>query len=185
MSLKSTRKILSVIFIIIIISAVGICISVASLILRVTFCTEYYVQRFFASDEIIKQCKENFNARIEVLEAQSSIPARAFEAVESFDEIISDSAISRLFGGHNTTLYTKDTVEKFEQLCIKYLDGNSIEYDETLVHNTADKVAQIYADCFGLENTTELTNFISDIETDYQNWLSVGLLLILLPIVRL
>lgn len=183
MSLKSTRKILSVIFIFII--ATGGCLFAGTVTLKGTLCSESYMQKHFTSDRVLEQCQRNFDSRIEALAERSGIPVRAFEAVNNFDEIKSDSPVRRLFGGHDTTLYTKDTVERFEQLCIEYLDGNSIKYDKDLVHNTADEAAKIYADCFGLKNAEGLTSFIKNFDGEFQKLLSISFLMMMLPIVLL
>ncbi|MGN1328201.1 MAG: hypothetical protein ACI4V4_00710 [Eubacterium sp.] len=183
MSLKSTRKILSVIFIFII--AVGGCLFTGTLTLRCTVCSERYVQRYFNSDKVMQQCQTNFDSRIEALAERSGIPVRAFEAVVNFDEIKSDSPVKRLFGGHDTTLYTKDSVDRFEQLCTEYLEGNSIKYDKALVHNAADEAARIYADCFGMKNTDGLIILISTFNDNFEMLLSISLFMMLFPIVLL
>lgn len=183
MSLKSTRKILSVILVIII--AAGGCLLTGTVLLKLTVCSESYIQRHFTSDKVMAQCNENFEARIEALAERSGIPVRAFEAVSGFEEITSDSPVRRLFGGHDTSLYTQETVEKFEQLCTEYLEGNSIEYDKGLVHNTADEAARIYADCYGLKNTDEMSGFINRVNSSYQNWICFGVIMIVAPIALL
>ncbi len=183
MSLKSTRKILSVIFIFII--AAGGCIFAGTLTLRCTVCSESYMQRYFASDKVLQQCRKNFDSRIESLAEKSGIPVRAFEAVVNFEEIKSDSPVKRLFGGHDTTLYTMDAVERFEQLCTEYLEGNSIKYDKALVHNTAEEAAEIYADSFGLKNTEGLVSFINSFGSSFERLLSISFLMIIVPIVLL
>lgn len=183
MSLKSTRKILSVIFIFII--AAGGCLFAGTSTLRGTLCSESYMQKHFTSDKVLEQCQKNFDSRIEALSEKSGIPVRAFEAVNNFDEIKSDSPVRRLFGGHDTTLYTKDTVERFEQLCTEYLDGNSIKYDKALVHNTANEAAEIYADCFGLKNTEGLTSFVDSFYNSFEKLLSISFLMMIIPIVLL
>lgn len=183
MSLKSTRKILSVILMFII--AAGGCLFAGTMTLHSTLCSEKYMQKHFTSERVMEQCQNNFNSRIEALSEKSGIPVRAFEAVNNFEEIKSDSPVRRLFGGHDTTLYTNDTVERFEQLCTEYLDGNSIKYDKALVHNTADEAAKIYADCFGLKNTEGLTTLINNFDEDFQKYLSISFLMITIPIILL
>lgn len=183
MSLKSTRKILSIIFIVII--AAGGSLFAGAVTVKATLCSESYLQRHFTSDRVMAQCQQNFDSRIEALSEKSGIPVRAFEAVSNFEEIKSDSPVRRLFGGHDTTLYTSDTVERFEQLCIEYLEGNSIKYDKELIHNTADEAAKIYADCFGLKNTDEISGFINSVNENYQRFISISSLMLILPIVLL
>ncbi|MDD6728727.1 MAG: hypothetical protein PUE08_05865 [Eubacteriales bacterium] len=181
MSLKATRKILSVICIVII--AAGGCLCASATAVKTTLCSESYMQKHLTSDKVMAQCKKNFDDRIEALAVKSSIPVRAFEAVSNFSEITSDSPVRRLFDGHDTTLYTKDTIEKFEQLCTEYLDGNSIKYDKKLVHNTADEAAKIYADCYGLKNTDGLAAFIYNFNDNYESIVSVSFLMMILPVV--
>lgn len=183
MSMKSTRKILSVILIVII--AAGSSIFSGTLALKVTICNQAYMQRYLNSDEVKAQCMEAFDSRIDALAQRSGIPSRAFEAVRNFDEITSDSPVRRLFNGHDTTLYTNATIERFENLCLEYLEGNSIEYDETLVHNTAEEAARIYADCFGMKNTQELAEFINHVNDGYRAYFSISFLMIVASVVML
>ena len=75
--------------------------------------------------------------------------------------------------------------EQFDSLCKEYLKGNNMQYDEALIHNTAVKAAQAYSDCFGLKNTEAIADFISTFNSNYLHFLSIGILLVALPIILL
>lgn len=183
MSLKTLRKILAVIFIVIM--TVGGSVFVVSQIVHFTLCSEDYLLKFFASEKITQQCKDNFNQRIEALEAKSGIPARVFDAVYNFPEITDDTAVHRLFAGHDTSLYNKAIVDRFEALCTEYLDGNSIKYDKELIRNTAEEAARIYADSFGIDNADGAVNFIKRADTKYSSNSSISFMLVVLSILML
>lgn len=183
MSLKSTRKFLCVVLILIM--AAGGCFLTGTLTVKATLCSEKYMQRYFTSQKVMDECRKNFEKRIEALADKSGIPVRAFEAVSNFSEIKSDNPVRRLYSGNDTTLYTKNTVEKMEQLCIEYLEGNSIKYDKALVRNTADEAARIYADCFGLKNTEKMAGYLDEMNNSFRSNVSVASLMVAFPLLLL
>lgn len=183
MTLKTLRKILAVIFAAII--AVSASVFAVSQVVHFTLCSENYLSKFFASEKITQQCRDNFNKRIEALEAKSGIPARVFDAVYNFSEITEDTAVHRLFAGHDTSLYNEATVDRFESLCTEYLDGNEIKYDKKLIRNTAEEAARIYADSFGIDNTDEAVKFIKQADIKYGRYSSVSFMLVVLSILMM
>lgn len=180
MSSKVTRKILSIILVAV--TAIGGCLFFATQLVHATVCSEKYLTRYFSSKEITAQCNENFKTQIEALEAKSAIPSRVFDAVYNFSEITDDTAVHRLFGGHDTSLYNDATIERFEMLCLEYLDGTGKEYDKALVHNTALEAARIYSDSFGIKNIEQMRSFINQESRDYNKVTSLSLMIMLLPV---
>ncbi|MGN0521694.1 MAG: hypothetical protein ACI4IQ_03545, partial [Eubacterium sp.] len=117
-----------------------------SALVKNTLCSADFLKRTFLTQDLKEQCEKNFESRMNALELDSLIPVRVFETVSKVDDETSEDAIDRLFGEHDTSLYTADRVETFEELCKEYLDGNGIKYNEEQVQNTAVRATQIYAD---------------------------------------
>ena len=72
-----------------------------------------------------------------MLEAQSGIPSRVFDAVYKNNDISNSSALTRLYNQDNPDLYSNNQIAQFDSLCKEYLEGNNMQYDEALIHNTA------------------------------------------------
>lgn len=176
MSLRKARKILSVLFVIIM--AVGGNLFFSSEIVKYTICNPSYMVKVFSLNSFYTQCEKNFTDRIEVISAKSKIPADVFKAVLDEDAVLSSNAVKKLFTDDNPELYSPDLIEQFENLCLEYLDGNKISYDKTMVHNTAVYAAEVYSDSFGIHNTQEAKAFIDNVNGNYAQYASIGLLLI-------
>ena len=102
----------------------------------------------FDKCNVSEQCEKAFKDQISVLEAQSGIPSRVFDAVYKNNDISNSSALTRLYNQDNPDLYSNNQIAQFDSLCKEYLEGNNMQYDEALIHNTAVKAAQAYSDCF-------------------------------------
>ena len=183
MSLRKSRKIICVILTILI--AAGSIFFFGTLITKATVMSQKYTSYVFEKTGVNKTCKEEFSNQVKVLEAQSSIPARVFTSVYNFNDATNQTAIERLYSSSNTTLNTANQTEKFEKLCKEYLEGNNMQYDEALIHNTALKATQAYSDCFGMKNTEQISSYLENINAHYQSYLSIGALLFVVPLVLL
>ncbi len=181
MSLHKSRKIISIILTVLI--ACGSILFFGTLITKVTVMSESYTSYVFDKVGVNKNSKEAFANQIKVLEAQSGIPARVFNSVYNFNDATSKTAVERLFSSSNTTLSTNSQTDKFERLCKEYLEGNNMQYDEALIHNTALKATEAYSNCFGMKNTEQISSFINNVNAHYQSYLSVGALLFIVPLV--
>lgn len=181
MSLHKSRKIISIILTVLI--ACGSIFLFGTLITKATVMSESYTSYVFNKAGVNESCKKAFSNQVKVLEAQSGIPARVFNSVYNFDDTSGGTAIERLFSSSNATLNTNSQTEKFEKLCKEYLEGNNMQYDEQLIHNTAVKATKAYSDCFGMKNTEQISTFIQDVNNHYQSYLSIGALLFIVPTV--
>lgn len=181
MSLRKSRKIISIILAVLI--ACGSVLFFGTLITKATIMSEKYTSYVFNKAGVNESCKKAFSNQVKVLEEQSGIPARVFNSVYNFNDTSGGTAIERLFSSNNTTLNTNSQTEKFEKLCKEYIEGNNMQYDEKLIHNTALKATQAYSDCFGMKNTEQISSFIQDVNNHYQSYLSIGALLFIVPLV--
>ncbi len=181
MSLHKSRKIISIILTILI--ACGSILFFGTVITKATVMSERYTTYIFNKAGVNESCKKAFSNQIKVLEAQSGIPARVFNSVYNFNDKTGGTAIERLFSSSNTTLNTSSQTEKFEKLCREYLEGNNMQYDKELIHNTAVKATQAYSDCFGMKNTEPISNFIQNVNNHYQSYLSIGAMLFIVSMV--
>lgn len=175
MSLTKSRKILSVILSILM--AIGGVLFFSSTLIKCTLCNETYVTKIFSSQALYLQCKNNFTERTAAIEAKSGIPSRVFEAILEKKQPANKTAVQRIFTNNNPSLYDEDLVDEFEELCLEYLKGNSINYKKKSIRSTAVYAAEIYSDCFGIHNSENIRNFINKINTQYGKYASSGLLL--------
>ncbi len=162
MSLSKSRKIICFLLSIIMVIGAGLFTGVE--LISHTLCSQAYMEKVFLSDKIKGEYEENYKKRISILAKDSMIPERVFFTADENALGKNESAVSKFFNGHDSTLYSKDRVETYEKLCLEYLDGNEIEYNKEDVHNVAEKAAMIYSDSFGLKNTDEIKAFIDKTE---------------------
>lgn len=155
----------------------------ATQLVHYTLCNERFLSRYFCSQEVTAACKDNYYARIEALEAKSSIPKRVFEAAYNESILKDDSSLHRLFSEQDSQLDSEALVKRFEGLCTEYLQGTGQKYDKKLIHNTAEAAAEIYSDSFGLNNTSQFSSFITDEKKDYARNTSISLVLMIIPII--
>lgn len=173
MSLRKTRKALSVLLAVIMV--IGGNLVFGAELVRLTLCNEDYLSYVVLNSSFTDECEENFRNYTNVLSAQSGIPAQVFEtAVDS--ERINAEIIHTLFDSGD--IFYEDMTVKFEELCLEYLNGNNIKYDETMLRNTAQAAADAYADCFNLSNMQDAKAFINHVNSEHGKYTSIGLLLI-------
>ena len=183
MTLSKSRK--AICFILTLLIAAGSILSFGISITKSTVLSQKYMNYVFDKCNVSEQCEKAFKDQISVLEAQSGIPSRVFDAVYKNNDISNSSALTRLYNQDNPDLYSNNQIAQFDSLCKEYLEGNNMQYDEALIHNTAVKAAQAYSDCFGLKNTEAIADFISTFNSNYLHFLSIGVLLVALPIILL
>ena len=175
MTLSKSRK--AICFILTLLIAAGSILLFGISITKSTVLSQKYMNYVFDKCNVSEQCEKAFKDQISVLEAQSGIPSRVFDAVYKNNDISNSSALTRLYNQDNPDLYSKNQIAQFDSLCKEYLEGNNMQYDEALIHNTAVKAAQAYSDCFGLKNTEAIADFISTFNSNYLHFLSIGILL--------
>ncbi len=175
MSLKSSRKVLCVMFSIII--AVGGLMTAGSVAAKCTIGSQMFMDKKLSSESVKKECDNNFKERLEVIADKSDIPVHVFNAVFDAEEAYSETLAKCLFTGGDTSMFSQDKVDLFETLCTEYLDGNNIKYSKQLVHNTAVEAAQAYSDSYGMYNTEGISEFITQVNHNYSKFLSTGLIM--------
>lgn len=179
MSLSKSRKIMCIILTMFI--AAGSILFFGTIITKTTVLSQKYMDYVFSKNNVNTECEKEFKQRIEILEAKSGIPARVFDAVYKTNDISNSSAITRLYNLDEPDLYTDNQIEQFESLCKEYLEGNNMQYDKELIHNTAVEATKAYSDCFGLQNSDALTDFIGKVNNNYLHFISIGVLLMAVP----
>lgn len=174
---KSSRK--SLCFFLTFLMVVGISLFFASTFVRATLCSPKYMERFLTSSEITQYCDDVFEQRIALLSENSQIPVRVFAASDNIGGY-SETIVDKFYNGSDTSMLTKDKINVYESLIIEFLDGNGETYDDELVHNTAVKAAEIYADCYGVQNIEPLRQFVNDTISYYGKLSSAGLVIVLI-----
>lgn len=175
---RSSRKLLCAMLSAVI--TIGSILLISTILINATICSHAYVSKFVETSEIKEYCHNTYNERIALLAENSNIPIRVFEIAQEIDGY-SESALDKFFNGSDTTIYTNDRIDTYEAMIKEYLDGNNQSYDETAVHNTAVKAAEIYSDCFGLKDIASLQLFVNNAKACYGRLTSFGLMLIFVP----
>jgi hypothetical protein len=185
MALKTTRRILSVILTVII--AVSSISLFASIVLDNTFASQKFISKHFVTDSLVAECDKQLDVKFEALEKKCSIPAHVFQTIKKQYSTNSSicQAIGYLFDENDSSLYNESRIEQFYSLCIEYLDGNEIEYDEKAVYNVADEAAKIYSDTVGIHNASEMKYYVDDISQFCTRSISISLLLCVCAMVLL
>ncbi len=180
MLLKSSRKVLCFIFTLIIVA--GNFLFIGSLVARYTIASGEYINIFLGSDKVLGECDENFKKGIESVAEESLIPSRVFEAILSDETLFNENAVQRLFSNGNASFYSEDIIEKFESLCIEYLNGNEISYNKAAIHNTALKAAAVFSDSYGIKNAKAFEWIIDSVTANSPKYSSTGILLVVLAV---
>lgn len=183
MTLSKSRK--AMCFILTMLFSVGSILFFGTLIAKSTVLNEGYMNRIFEYSNVNEQCEKAFEDRVAVLEAQSTIPARVFDTVFKTNDTAASNVIGKLYSSQNPTLYSKNQIKQFESLCKEYLEGNNMQYDSELIHNTAIKATEAYNDCFGFNNADTLVSYIGTLNSNSSRLISIGMLLMAVPIIML
>lgn len=178
MSLRKTRKVLSVLLAVIIV--IGGNLFFGAEIVRYTLGSENYLEDIALSASFVDECEKNFSEYTEVLSAQSGIPAQVFEVTVE-KERIHANILHSLFNS-NGSVYSEDMTVKFEEQCLEYLNGNNIEYDEAMLKSIAEAAADAYENCFGISDMQGAKAFIDQVTREYGKYTSIGLLLIVVSV---
>lgn len=177
MSLRKTRKALSVLLAVIIV--IGGNMFFGAEIVKYTLCNEKYFSDVVLTSSFTDKCEENFRNYAQALSAQSGIPAQVFEVALN-SERVNTGFLHTVF--ENSDIFYEDMTVKFEELCLEYLNGNNIEYNETMLKNTARAAANAYEDCFSISNMQGAKAFIDHVNSEYGKYTSIGLLLVIVSI---
>lgn len=169
---NSSRKLLC--FLLSLFMVAGICAFTGSTLVRSTLCYQSYMEIFVTSGKVSRYCDNAYNERIAILAENSSIPIRVFDATDNVSGY-SETVAGRFYSGSDTTVFTLDKIETYEKLFKEYLDGNDIIYDDEAVHNTAVKAAEIYADSYGMKDTSALKVFVDNAVAEYGRISSIAL----------
>ena len=164
MEFSATRKILVVIFSVII--AFSTAITISALITNSTIASDSYIVKNMVTSAVTAECEAQLSAKYTVLEAQSGIPKTVFETVKN-EYPISDSltkAFQNVSGSESSELYTDDLVDYFDTLCTEYLDGNSMKYQKEYIHNTSEKAAEIFSETVGVRNLQTLRDRVNEVK---------------------
>ena len=158
MGLGTTRRVLCVIFSVLI--AFGTAALLSATVINFTLSSQKFLGKYFVTDEIIEECGKQLEMKYSTLEAETGIPLRVFETVKEdypLDRSIT-TALDNAFGAENTTLYNKNMVSYFNNLCTEYLDASETAYKTADIDVTAEKAAMIFSDTVGLHGIDSLLN---------------------------
>lgn len=143
MVIGNSRKLLSYIFTAIL--ACSVAVLIFSTVLGRTLASSDYVKNKLITNEIVNQCKEQLDLKYEMLEAETNIPVRVFQAM-STEMAIRETLVESLDSSYSDSRDEEEetAANSAYRFCIEYLDGNEIKYKKADVKNAAEKAGRIY-----------------------------------------
>lgn len=176
MGLKSTRRILSIVFSVIL--AFSLFVSASCIVSNLTVSNRSFYEKQFSNDSIVNECNRQLDEKLKTLAVKSNIPFEVFESVKKqYDTSQSlEQATSYLFDENDSTLNNEVRLKYFYSICTEYLDSNGYEYSTDAVYNACAEAAQIYSDTVGIHNLEYLNNDISARRTSNTKKISIFLL---------
>lgn len=183
MPLKTTRRIICVIFSIIL--AFGMLSFFSAMIFRATAINENFIVKHFVNDSLVAQCNEQMNMKFDALEVKSSVPSRVFKTVQKdFDtKATIMQSVQAVFNEEDPTLFNTSMKDYFYNLCIEYLDGNNMSYSKENVENTAYDAAKAYSESVGIHNTQSYRLYVEQAKNDCAKISSVSLLAVVIAVI--
>lgn len=182
MGLKTTRKILSILLVVMM--AISSICFLSSITLQATFASKGFYEKYLVNSKVVEECEDQLNKKFSALEAESGIPSRVFEMSMS-EYKTEDSiklAVSHIFNEENASLYSAERVEYFYDLCTEYLDGNKINYKKSEVKSVAKKAAEIYSDTVGIHGVDSIPIQITLFARDCTKTASISIVVIIASI---
>lgn len=180
MNMKTSRKVISI-MIAVVIAFATVCM-VSSATLGFSLASKSFFSAHLINDQIVEECNNQLSLQYDALEAESGIPARVFEMVTqdySTEENIKLAA-SYIFSEETSELYSPERVSYFYNLCVEYLEGNSIEYNKADIEMTADKAAKIYSNAVGIHNTEAISQYLVLFERNCTKASSISIVAIII-----
>lgn len=176
MGLKSTRRILSIVFSVIL--AFSLFVSASCIMSNLTVSNRDFYEKQFANESITSECNRQLDNKLKTLAKKSNIPFEVFESVKKqYNTSQSlEQAASYLFDENDSTLNNEVRLKYFYDICTEYLDANGYEYSTDAVYNACVEAAQIYSDTVGIHNLEYLNNDISARRTSNTKKISIFLL---------
>lgn len=159
MGLKATRKILC--FLLTVIIAASTFFGAFFAVTANTYGKQSFYENNWCDDELAEQCEQQLDSKLSALSYKSGIPLEVFNAVkrDTNTKTAVTQAVTGLFIGSDSTLYSQSRVEYFYSLCELYLKANGYNYSKDDVMNVAEEAAQIYSDSLGIHNAQTLKSF--------------------------
>ena len=176
MGLKSTRRILSIVFSVIL--AFSLFVSASCIMSNLTVSNRDFYEKQFANEKITSECNRQLDDKLKTLAKKSNIPFEVFESVKKqYNTSQSlEQAASYLFDENDSTLNNEVRLKYFYDICTEYLDANGYDYSTDAVYNACVEAAQIYSDTVGIHNLEYLNNDISARRTSNTKKISIFLL---------
>lgn len=183
MGLKSTRKILSVVFAVIISFSLAACVS--CVVETFTVSSSGFYEKHFSSQALADECDKQLTKKYTALSKKSNIPLEVFESVKKqYSTALSlKQAASYLFDENDATLNNDARVKYFYSICTEYLDANELSYSKDEVYNVCVEASQIYSDTVGIHNLEYLKNDVDARNRNNTKKMSVFVLSVALSVI--
>jgi len=150
MGIGETRKILSIILAVL--TAVTVALTAMLALMNTTLANRTFLQKNIVNEALVQACNEQLDAKFAVLEAETGIPVRVFQAIKEDNpvDVTLNMAFQNAFGAEDSSFYNDNMVSYFYQLCEGYLKESNTLYTEEEVAVAADKAAAIFSETVGL-----------------------------------
>lgn len=166
MNLKKTRSLISLL--ITLFFSVTLSCALSSLLINFTFASSSFMEKYFVSDKLVRECDVQLNLQFNALSVKSGIPVRVFKNINneiSTDEMLRLS-VYNFYNGNDSAAVNNTREKYFFKLCTEYLDGNELKYNEQDIYNTAIEAAEIYNGCLSLHNAEHLADFAENVHSN-------------------
>lgn len=177
MNLKSTRKLLSVLFAFVI--AMSLTVATVCAVASSTVTSKDFYIKHIVNDNLVNQCEGQLATKYETLSKKSNIPTDVFYSVTTAFNTAEAirQASSYLFDENDETLHSDNKVDFFKDSIKEYLDANKLKYSDEAITNAAKEATDIYSDTVGLHNVGAIEHFVFDTRNIIVRTMSVSVII--------
>lgn len=157
MNLKKSRSVLSVILTVVL--AFSLTAASSVFLIGETFANRAFIDRALITDRLASECEKQLGLQFDALALKSGIPSRVFKNIEA-ENSVKDTlkySVSLIFSNESSKVMLENRKEYFYNMCIEYLNGNGIKYNEDDVERTAQEAAEIYLGVCTVQSESQLS----------------------------
>lgn len=142
--------------------------AVGTIMVNSTFASSSFMEKRFVTKKLAEECEAQLDLQFEALALKSGIPARVFRNIENETSVENTlrSSVHNFYSHIDTEAAKATKAEYFYNLCVEYLEGNNLTYNQQDVSNAAHEAAEIYENCLGISNTEHLIDFADAVQAN-------------------
>lgn len=166
MNLRKLRSAVSLLLALMISFAVSS--AIGAIMVNSTFASSSFMEKRFVTKSLADECEAQLDLQFETLALKSGIPAYVFRNIENKTSVENTlrSSVHNFYNHIDTEAAKSTKAEYFYNLCVEYLEGNNLSYNEQDVQNAAYEAAEIYENCLVFDNTEHLIDFADTVQAN-------------------